>query len=106
MLGHRSVDVGAFAGDARTLCGHAGARTMKADSTEPLVEVFVARDVPHNYLVKMGLDVEGVFSVIQGENLQIAMGDVPVQDAAPRIRVRKPEVARALQILRENGERP
>ena len=77
----------------------------KADSTEPLVEVFVARDVPHAYLVKMSLDVAGVFSVIQGENLQVALGDIPLQDAAPRILVRKSELARARQILKENGER-
>jgi hypothetical protein len=78
---------------------------MRADSTEPLVEVFVARDVPHAYLVKMSLDSEGIFSIIQGENLQVAMGDVPVQDAAPRILVRRPEVARALEVLRSRGER-
>lgn len=77
----------------------------KADSTEPLVEVFVARDVPHAYLVKMSLDAAGVFSVIQGESLQVALGDIPIQDAAPRILVRKAEVARARQILTENGER-
>jgi len=79
---------------------------MRADSTEPLVEVFVARDVPHAYLVKASLEDEGVFTVVQGENLQIAMGDIPMQDAAPRILVRKTEVARALEILRKNGERP
>jgi hypothetical protein len=78
----------------------------KADSTEPLVEVFVARDVPHAYLVKMSLDMAGIFAVIQGENLQLAMGDIPVQDAASRILVRRPEVARALQVLKENGGRP
>ena len=38
---------------------------MKADSTEPLVEVFVARDVAHAYLVKMSLDMAGVFAVVQ-----------------------------------------
>ena len=79
---------------------------MKADSTEPLVEVFVARDLPHAYLVKMSLDMEGVFAVVQGENLQIAVGDIPIQEAAPRILVRRPDAAQALQILRDHGERP
>ena len=79
---------------------------MRADSTEPLVEVFVARDVPHAYLVKASLEDEGIFTVIQGENLHVAMGDIPMQDAAPRILVRKPEVLRAVEVLRKNGERP
>lgn len=78
---------------------------MRADSTEPLVEVFVARDVPHAYLVKATLEDEGLFVVIQGENLQVGAWEIPPQDAAPRILVRKTEAARALQILKERGER-
>lgn len=78
---------------------------MRADSTEPLVEVFVARDIPHAYLIKMTLDGEGIFAVVQGENLQVAMGDIPMQDAAPRILVRRPDVNRARQVLIDNGER-
>lgn len=77
----------------------------RADSTEPLVEVFVARDAPHAYLVKMSLDAAGVFSVIQGGPLQGADDEAPAQDAAPRILVRQAEIARARQILKENGER-
>ena len=79
---------------------------MRADSTEPLVRIFVARDVPHAYLVKASLESEGIFVVVEGESLQAAWGEVPPQDAAPRILVRKPEVARALEVLRQNGERP
>ena len=78
---------------------------MRADSTEPLVEVFVARDVPHAYLVKMSLDAAGIFAVIQGESLQAAAGEGPLPAAAPRILVRRPELTRAVQVLRENGER-
>ena len=77
---------------------------MRADSTEPLVEVFVARDVARAYLAKMRLEDAGIFTVIQGENLQMLAGDIPPQEAAPRLLVRKPEVARALQILVESGE--
>jgi hypothetical protein len=78
---------------------------MRADSTEPLVRIFVARDVPHAYLVKATLEAEGVFVVVEGESLAFAIGEVPPQDAAPRILVRKPEVERAIAILRRNGER-
>ena len=79
---------------------------MKPDSTEPLVEVFTARDVTHAYLVKATLESDGLFVVIQGENLAIAAGDIPLQEAAPRILVRKSDAARAIEILKENGERP
>ena len=78
---------------------------MRADSTEPLVRIFVARDIPHAYLVKASLEAEGVFVVIEGESLGFAIGEVPPQDGAPQILVRKPEVARAIAILRQNGER-
>jgi putative signal transducing protein len=78
---------------------------MRADSTEPLVEVLVARDVTHAYLAKARLEDAGIFTVLQGENLQMLAGDIPPQEAAPRLLVRRPELARALQILEEHGER-
>jgi hypothetical protein len=77
---------------------------MRAESSEPLVEVFVARDVARAYLAKARLEDAGIFTVVQGENLQMLAGDIPPQEAAPRLLVRRPEVARALQILEEFGE--
>lgn len=77
---------------------------MTADSTDPLVEDFVARVVSHAYLVKMRLESEGASAVIQGKNLQIAAGEIPMQDAAPRILVRMSEASRARHVLRQRGE--
>jgi hypothetical protein len=77
----------------------------KADSTDPLVEVFTARDATHAYMVKMGLDAAGIFSVIQGASLQDDPGDAADQAASPRILVRQAEIAWARRILKENGER-
>lgn len=79
---------------------------MRADSTEPLVEVLVARDVAHAYLAKARLEDAGIFTVLQGENLQMLSGEIPALEAAPRLLVRQPEVARALEILKERGDRP
>jgi hypothetical protein len=79
---------------------------MRADSTEPLVEVLVARDVTHAYLAKARLEDAGIFTVLQGENLQMLSGEIPALEAAPRLLVRRPEFARALEILKERGERP
>jgi hypothetical protein len=79
---------------------------MRADSTEPLVEVLIARDVTHAYLAKSRLEDAGIFTVLQGENLQMLSGEIPAPEAVPRLLVRRPEVARALEILKERGERP
>ena len=79
---------------------------MRADSTEPLVEVLVARDVTHAYLAKARLEDAGIFTVVQGENLQMLFGEIPALEATPRLLVRKPEVARALEILKECGDLP
>lgn len=69
------------------------------------VEVLVARDLAHAYIVKGLLEQEGVEVLVENESLQPLVGAVPGGwPTAPRLLVRAEDGARARAIVeREEG---
>jgi hypothetical protein len=70
--------------------------------TDELVEVTVARDIPHAYMIKGLLEEAGIQVHVGNENLQTAVGLVPPgYSTAPRIIVLESQAKQALQILKD-----
>ena len=66
-----------------------------------LVQVYVARDIPHAYLVKGALEEAGIASMVGNESLQSALGDLPAFVTAPTLLVDEADAPRALELLKE-----
>ena len=67
-----------------------------------LVEVFVARDLPHAHLLMALLKSGGIDGHVTNEHLQGAVGELPAGWATtPRILVRASVATQAKQLLRE-----
>ncbi len=69
--------------------------------TDDPVEVYSARNLTEAHLVRNYLADAGIEARIVGEALQSVLGDVPFQVASPRLWVKPPEAARALEVIAE-----
>ena len=69
-----------------------------------LVQIYVARDLPHAYLLKGALENSGIDAEVGNEELQMAIGELPQFPTAPIILVDESNAARAAQILKELEE--
>ncbi|MDH3592019.1 MAG: DUF2007 domain-containing protein [Planctomycetota bacterium] len=71
------------------------------------VEVLVARDIPHAYIVKGMLDDAGIPAFVENEELQNAIGELATGfSTAPRVVVAQAHAERALELLREFERSP
>jgi len=67
---------------------------------QSLVEVYAAANIPQAHLVKAALADEGIEAQIVGENLQGAMGELPLGwSSLPRVLVEHSDAARAREIV-------
>ena len=66
-----------------------------------LVQIYVARDIPHAYLLKGALEEAGISVKVGNENLQGALGDLPQFATAPTLLVSEADAPRALELLNE-----
>ena len=69
-----------------------------------LVQVYVARDIPHAYLLKGALEASGIEAEIGNEELQTGLGELPAFSTAPIILVDESNAVRAAEILKELEE--
>ncbi len=67
-----------------------------------LVQVYMARNIPHAYLLKGALEASGIDAEVGNEELQTGLG--PSFLTAPIILVDESNAARAAQILKELAE--
>ncbi len=66
-----------------------------------LVQVYVARDIPHAYLLKGALEASGIDAEVGNEELQTGLGELPAFSTAPIILVDESNAIRAAQFLME-----
>ena len=74
-----------------------------------LVQIHVARDIPHAYLLKGALEESGIDAKVGNEELQMGIGELPAFSTAPIILVDESnavEAAQILQDLEESQRRP
>ena len=64
-----------------------------------LVQVYMARNIPHAYLLKGALEASGIDAEVGNEELQMGLG--PAFATAPIILVDESNAARAAEILKE-----
>lgn len=66
-----------------------------------LVQVYIARDLVHAYLVKGRLEEAGITVHVENESLQGVIGEVPAFVTAPRLVVEEADAQRALALIEE-----
>ena len=77
---------------------------MRRVPLNDLVEVFLAENLPEAYMVKAQLEAAGIVCFIDNENLQGALGEIPLGMAtAPRVLVREKKAEQARQIIAETS---
>ncbi len=69
-----------------------------------LVQIYVARDTPHAYLLKGALEDSGIDAEVGNEELQMGLGELPAFSTAPVILVDESNAARATQVLKKLEE--
>ncbi len=69
-----------------------------------LVQIYVARDLPHAYLLKGALEDSGIDAEVGNEELQMGLGELPAFSTAPVILVDESNAARATQVLKKLEE--
>jgi hypothetical protein len=66
-----------------------------------LVEVYRARNTPAAYLLKGALEDAGIKTIIEGEMLQGALGEIPLGwSSSPRVLVERRDEPKAREIIR------
>ena len=64
------------------------------------VQVYMARDTPHAYLLKGALEEAGIEVLVENESLQGALGELSAFSTAPTLLVKQSDAVRALEILK------